>query len=144
MTRLTLDQASTILEAALAKGRADDMNPLTIAVLDDGGHLKAFKREDGPGAAMRPQVAMGKAFAAVGMGRPTRTLGLMAQERPHFLNALAAASDGRFIPVPGGVLIRDGEGEVIGSVGVSGDTSDNDAASAAAGIEAAGLTADDG
>ncbi len=144
MTRLTLDQASTIVEAALAKGRAEDMNPLTIAVLDDGGHLKAFKREDGPGAAMRPQVAMGKAFAAVGMGRPTRTLGLMAEQRAHFVNALAVASDGRFIPVPGGVLIRDGDGEIIGSVGVSGDTSDNDSACAVAGIEATGLTADDG
>ena len=70
--------------------------------------------------------------------------GLMAEERPHFLNALAAASNGRFIPVPGGVLIRDADGDVIGSVGVSGDTSDNDAACAVAGIEAAGLTADDG
>lgn len=140
MAKLTLEQANTILNATLAKGRELGLNPLTVAVLDDGGSLKSFQREDGPGAAMRPQVAIGKAFGAVGMGRSSRALGAMAGERAHFLAALSAASNGRLIPVPGGVLIKDGD-EIIGSVGVSGDTSDNDEAAAVAGIEAAGLKA---
>ena len=116
------------------------MNPLTVAVVDDGGHLKAFKREDGPGAALRPQVATGKAAGAVGMGRSSRQLGAMAAERPHFVNALVGAAQGRLIPVPGGVLIKDGD-EIVGAVGISGDTSDNDELAAVAGIEAAGLSA---
>ncbi len=140
MAKLTLDQAQTIVEKALAKGREMKMNPLTVSVVDDGGHLKAFARSDGPGAALRPQVATGKAFGAVGMGRSSRQLGGMFQERPHFGAALVAASEGRLVPVPGGVLIKSGE-EIIGAVGVSGDTSDNDELAAVAGIEAAGLTA---
>lgn len=142
MAKLTLEQASTIVDATLQKGKEMGLNPLTIAVVDDGGSLKAFKRDDGPGAAMRPAVATGKAFGAVGMGRSSRMLAGMAQERPHFVNALAAASGGRLIPVPGGVLIKDGDGEIIGAVGVSGDTSDNDEAAAIAGIEAARLRAE--
>ncbi len=141
MAKLTLELATIILDTTLAKGKEAGMNPLTVAVLDDGGSLKAFKREDGPGAAMRPHVAYGKAYGAVGMGRSSRMLGQMAQERPHFANALVGVSDGRFVPVPGGVLIKDSDGEIIGSVGVSGDTSDNDEAAAVAGIEAAGLQA---
>jgi uncharacterized protein GlcG (DUF336 family) len=139
MSKLSLEQASTIVQAALKKGRDMGLNPLTVAVLDDGGSLKSFAREDGPGAAMRPQIAMGKAFASVGMGRSSRALGNMATERPHFANALVGAAGGRFIPVPGGVLICDAADEIIGAVGVSGDTSDNDEAAALAGIEAAGL-----
>ncbi len=141
MAKLTLEQASIIVDATLAKGKELGLNALTVAVLDDGGHLKAFKREDGPGAAMRPHVAYGKAYGAVGMGRSTRMLAGMAEERPHFAAALVGVSEGRFVPVPGGVLIKDGDGEIIGSVGVSGDTSDNDEAAAVAGIEAAGLEA---
>ena len=141
MTRLTLEQASAIVEATLAKGAEMALNPLTVAVLDDGGSLKAFKRQDGPGAALRPQVATGKAFGAVGMGRSSRMLDTMAKERPHFMNALVGASQGRVVPVPGGVLIKDSGGDIIGAVGVSGDTSDNDEAAAVAGIEAAGLEA---
>ena len=140
MARLTLEQAATIVDVSLAKGREMGLNPLTVAVVDDGGHLKAFKREDGPGAALRPQIATGKAAGAVGMGRSSRRLGEMAAERPHFVNALAAAAQGRLVPVPGGVLIEDG-GEIVGAVGVSGDTSDNDETVAVAGIEAAGLSA---
>ena len=140
MARLTLEQAATIVDVTLAKGREMGLNPLTVAVVDDGGNLKAFKREDGPGAALRPQVATGKAVGAVGMGRSSRRLGAMAAERPHFVNALAAAAGGRLIPVPGGVLIEDGD-EIVGAVGVSGDTSDNDETVAVAGIEAAGLAA---
>lgn len=140
MTKLTLDRASTIVEEALAAGRRMGLNPLTVSVVDDGGHLKCFKREDGPGAARRPQIATGKAFGAVGMGRSSRALGAMAAERPHFVGALVDASQGRLVPVPGGVLVKDGE-EIVGAVGVSGDSSDNDEAAAVAGIEAAGLAA---
>lgn len=140
MAKLTLDQADTIVRQALAKGHEMKLNPLTVAVVDDGGNLKAFAREDGPGAALRPQVATGKAFGAVGMGMSTRALNERVLERPHFGVALVGASDGRFVPVPGGVLVKDGD-EVIGAVGVSGDTSDNDEAAAVAGIEAAGLQA---
>lgn len=144
MTRLTLDQASAIIDGALARRKEQGLRPLTIAVLDDGGNLKAFKREDGPGAALRPQIAFGKAFGAVGMGIPSRQIEQRALDRPHFATALVGASGGRLVPVAGGVLIKDGDGEVIGAVGVSGDTSDNDAACGVAGIEAAGLVADDG
>ena len=140
MAKLTLEQAAAIVDEAIRTGRDRGMNPLTVSVVDDGGHLKAFKREDGPGAALRPQVATGKAFGAVGMGRSSRALGAMAAERPHFVGALSDVAQGRLVPVPGGVLIKDGE-EVIGAVGVSGDTSDNDEIAAVAGIEAAGLNA---
>ena len=141
MARLTLEQASTIVDATLAKGAELGLNALTVAVVDDGGHLKAFKRQDGPGAALRPHVATGKAAGAVGMGRSSRAISEIAAERPQFVNALVGASQGRLIPVPGGVLIKAGDGEIIGAVGVSGDTSDNDEAAGVAGIEAAGLQA---
>jgi len=144
MGSVTLDQASTIVDAALAKAGELGLRPLTVAVLDDGGNLKMFKRQDGPGAALRPHIAIGKAWGAVGMGVPSRALEQRALERPYFVNALVGASGGRLVPVAGGVLIRNGEGEIIGSVGISGDTSDNDEACAVAGIEAAGLTADTG
>lgn len=140
MAKLTLDQAQTIVQKTLEKGHEIGLNPLTVAVVDDGGNLKAFAREDGPGAALRPQVATAKAFGAVGMGMSTRALGNLALDRPHFSAALVGASEGRFIPVPGGVLIKDGD-EIVGAVGVSGDTSDNDETAAVAAIEAAGLSA---
>jgi uncharacterized protein GlcG (DUF336 family) len=140
MSRLTLEQASTIADAALAAGKAANLAPLTVAVLDDGGHLKVFKKEDGA-SVMRYEIAVGKAWGAIGFGKPTRVLAGIAEERPAFMNAIVAASGGRLIPVPGGVLIRDATGDVIGSVGVTGDTSDNDEVAAVAGIEAAGLTA---
>ena len=139
MTKLTLDQAMTIVQKTLEKGTELGLNPLTIAVVDDGGNLKAFARADGPGAALRPQIATGKAFGAVGMGISSRAIAERVVERPHFGVALVGASEGRLVPVPGGVLIKDG-GEIIGAIGVSGDSSDNDEAAAAAGIEAAGLT----
>lgn len=140
MAKLTLEKAQTIVQKAYEKAAEMGLNPLTIAVLDDGGHLKAFARADGPGAALRPQIAMGKAFGAVGMGRSSRQLNDLFLDRPHFGVALVGASEGRLVPVPGGVLIKDGD-EIIGSVGVSGDTSDNDEAAAVAGIEAAGFSA---
>tara|TARA_B100000686_G_C16601225_1_gene868739 strand:- start:601 stop:1026 length:426 start_codon:yes stop_codon:yes gene_type:complete len=137
--KLTLEQANTIVSKSLAKGRELNLKPLTVSVVDDGGNLKAFAREDGPGAALRPQVATGKAFGAVGMGISSRAINERVLERPHFGVALVGASEGRLVPVPGGVLIKNAE-EIIGAVGISGDTSDNDEAAAVAGIEAAGLT----
>ena len=143
MARLTLGQATKIVEAALAKGRALGLAPLTVAVLDDGGHLKAFAREDGSGI-MRPQIATGKAWGALGMGFGSRTFVKRAADNPAFFTALYAASEGRLFPAPGGVLDKDKAGEVVGAVGISGDTSDKDEACALAGIEAAGLTGEPG
>lgn len=142
MSKLTLDQATRIVDMALETGAKMKLRPLTVAVLDDGGHLKAFKRQDGPGAPLRPYVAMGKAWGAVGMGFHSRELEVRAKDRPHFMTALVAASAGRIIPVAGGVLIKDKNGDTLGAVGVSGDTSDNDEACAIAGIKAAGLVSD--
>jgi len=138
-TVLSLDQASTIVDAALAAGRAANMMPLTVVVLDSGGHMVAMKREDGSGI-VRADVATGKAWGALGVGVSSRALGDNNKDRPVFLGALAAASQGRCVPVAGGVLICDADGEAIGAVGISGDNSDNDEHCAIAGIKAAGLT----
>jgi uncharacterized protein GlcG (DUF336 family) len=143
MSELTLAQASTIIEAAFAKSAELKFKPLTVAVLDAGGHLKAFQKQDGS-SMLRFEIAFGKAYGALGVGAGSRWLHATALDRPHFVQALTAMADGRLIPVPGGVLIRDGEGKVIGAVGISGDTSDNDEIAAVAGIEAAGFTADKG
>jgi uncharacterized protein GlcG (DUF336 family) len=143
---INLSQAATIVEAALKKGRETGCAPLAVAVLDDGGHLKAFAREDGAGI-LRPQIAFGKAWGALGMGLGSRTFAKRIAEQPgapSFFNALAVMSDGRVVPVPGGVLIRDASKAVIGAVGITGDTSDKDEACALAGIQAAGLTGDTG
>jgi len=138
---VTLVQASQIIDTALDVGRSNDFMPLTVAVLDPGGHLVAFKREDHSGI-LRPQIATGKAWGALGMGAPSRMLRDRLASRPHFIAALTAASDGRFIPVPGGVLIRSGTGHIVGAVGVSGDTSERDELCAVRGIQAAGLDPD--
>jgi uncharacterized protein GlcG (DUF336 family) len=140
---LTLTQASTIVDIALATARDMELVPMTVAVLDAGGHLVAFKREDRSGI-LRYDIAYGKAWGALGMGFGSRTLYERAANTPQFFNALYAASGGRVVTNPGGVLIRDAEGEIIGAVGISGDTSDKDEACAIAGIEAAGLSADPG
>ena len=143
---ITLSQAMTIVQTALQKGRETDCAPLAVAVLDDGGHLKAFGREDGAGI-LRPQIAFGKAWGALGMGLGSRNFAKRIAEQPAapaFFSALAAMSEGRVVPVPGGVLIRDGSKIVIGAVGISGDTSDKDEVCAVAGVEAAGLKADAG
>lgn len=139
-TLLSLTQASTIIDAALAAGRAKNFMPLTVVVLDNGGHLIALKREDGSGI-LRTDVAIGKAWGALGLGLSSRAIGANNTDRPAFLNALAAASDGRCVPVAGGVLIADTDGAVIGAVGISGDNSDNDEHCALEGIKAAGLSA---
>jgi uncharacterized protein GlcG (DUF336 family) len=138
---ITLDNANAIVAAALAEGRRLKLMPLSVAVLDAGGHLVAFNREDRSGI-MRAEVAMGKAWGALGMGVNTRLLRDRLADRPSFQAALAVASGGRFVPVPGGVLIRDADRTVIGAVGISGDTSDKDEACAIAGIKAAGLRSD--
>ena len=142
MSVVTLAQASTIVDAALKKGRETSCAPLTVAVLDAGGHLVAFKREDKSGL-LRFDIAFGKAWGALGMGFGSRTLAERAANTPQFFTMLAAASGGRIVTNPGGVLIRDG-GDVVGAVGISGDTSDKDEACAVAGITAAGLKADPG
>lgn len=138
MPKLTLAQASTIVDAALAEGRKRNFAPLTVAVLDAGGHLVAFKREDGSGI-LRFDIAYGKAWGSLGMGFGSREIGDRAQRQPVFIGALAAVSGGRVVPAAGGVLIDDGHGEVIGAVGISGDNSDNDEICSVAGIQAAGL-----
>jgi 3-hydroxyisobutyrate dehydrogenase len=139
-TALTLAQADRIIDGALKKGRDLKCPPLAIAVLDAGGHLIAFRREDRSGI-MRHDIAVGKAWGALGMGFGSRELSARASKQPMFITALMAVSAGRLVPVPGGVLIKDAAGEIVGSVGVSGDTSDHDERCGVAGIEAAGLTA---
>jgi uncharacterized protein GlcG (DUF336 family) len=143
MTNVSLAQASIIVDTALAKGRELKLYPLTVVVLDAGGHLVAMKREDKSGI-LRTQIATGKAWGTLGMGFGGREFARRAAAGGVFLQALMAASDGRIVPAPGGVLIRDKAGDIIGAVGISGDTSDKDEACAVAGIAAAGLSADTG
>jgi uncharacterized protein GlcG (DUF336 family) len=140
MTSLNLLQANTIIDAALGEGRKRNLAPLVVAVLDAGGHLIAFQRGDGAGFA-RFDIAYGKAWGALGMGFGTRELAERAAKFPAFVSAIAAATQGRMIPSPGGVLIRNAAGDIIGAVGISGDLGDKDELCAIAGIEAAGLTA---
>jgi uncharacterized protein GlcG (DUF336 family) len=146
MAGITLGQAMTIVDAALRKAREMGCAPLAVAALDDGGHLKAFAREDGAGI-VRPQIAMGKAWGAIGMGMGSRAFARRVAEQPQqraFFSALNAMSGGRVVPAAGGVLIKDGQGVVVGAVGISGDVSDKDEACALAGIAAAELTGDTG
>lgn len=135
--KLTLEQASIIVDKAIAKARELKIRPLCVAVLDDGGHLKALKREDGAGL-LRPQIAIGKAWGSLGMGESSREIGQRLKERPTFLGALSAMSEGKVVPVPGGVLIMKDNG-IIGAAGISGASSDDDEACAIEGIRAAGL-----
>jgi uncharacterized protein GlcG (DUF336 family) len=140
---VTLAQASTIVDVALKKAHDNKLAPLTVAVLDAGGHLVAYKREDNSGI-LRFDIAYGKAWGALGMGFGSRTLAGRAAKTPQFFTMLAAASGGRMVTNPGGVLIRDAGGAIVGACGISGDTSDKDEMCAVAGIEAAGLKADPG
>lgn len=144
MTALTLAQASTIVDKALEKGRELKLQPLTVVVLDAGGQLKAMKRDDGS-SLLRPEIAMGKAWGTLGMGFGGREFARRAAANPVFLQALMAASGGRIVPAPGGVLIRAGAGgDIIGAVGISGDASDKDEICAVHGINSAGLVPDTG
>ena len=143
MSGLTLAQASTIVDAALRKGRELNLAPLTVVVLDAGGHPVALKREDRSGI-MRVDVATGKAWGALGVGAGSRVMFERSEKQPVFVAALAAVSQGRMVPVPGGVIVRGDSGDIVGAVGISGDLSDQDEACAVAGIEAAGLNAQTG
>lgn len=140
MTLLTLDQAQTIVSAALQKAREMDFEPMTVCVVDAGGTIKAMSREDGSGL-VRPDIAFAKAWGSVGMGLPGRELNRRNDIMPHFFGALNIVSQGRVVPMPGGVLIIN-DGVLVGAVGVTGDTPDNDEIAALAGVEAAGLTPD--
>lgn len=138
---LPLSVAEHIVDEAIAVRTREGLLPLAVAVLDAGGNLVAFKREDG-GGVLRFDIAFGKAWAALGMGMATRLIRDRLASRPAFQGALAAASDGRFIPVPGGVLILDPGGVAIGAVGISGDASDKDEYCAIHAVKAAGLRPD--
>jgi uncharacterized protein GlcG (DUF336 family) len=140
---VTLAQASTIVDAALKKARELKQMSQTVVVLDSGGHLVCAKREDGSGI-VRFEIAVGKAYGSLGMGWGSRTMMERAAQNPNFLTSIVAASGGRLVPNPGGVLIRDANNAVLGAIGISGDTADNDEIIAVAGIEAAGLKADPG
>lgn len=141
MDQLTLASANTIINSALSYARQLDLAPLAVVVMDAAGCPVAMQREDGS-TLLRPQIAQAKAWGAVAMGMPSRALGVIAAERPAFMNSLVALADGKMAPVPGGVLIRAHGGHLLGAVGVSGDLSDRDEACAIAGIHAAGLLAD--
>jgi uncharacterized protein GlcG (DUF336 family) len=143
MAQITLAKARRILSVALKAGRAMELKPLAIVILDAGGHVKAFEREDGA-SPMRFEVARGKVYGAVAMGLGSRALMARAESQPYFVAALNGAADGRLVPVPGGVLVKSAKGEILGAVGVTGDVSDNDEAVAIKGIEAAGFVADPG
>ena len=143
MNTILLEQADLIADKALQKGRELKFAPLTVAVLDAGGQLKVLKRED-DSSLLRPEIALGKAWGVLGMGFGGRELARRAEQMPVFFTALNAMSGGRMVPLAGGVLIRNKTGQVIGSVGISGDNSDNDETCAVHGVEAAGLTADTG
>lgn len=138
---LPLETASKILDHALVLARKESMLPLTVVVLDSGGHLVAMKSENGSGV-VRFNIALGKAWGALGMGMSSRDIRDRMSSRPQFQNAIMAASDGRMIPVPGGVLIEDKSGVTIGAVGISGDTSEKDEYCAIAAIQHAGFVSD--
>jgi uncharacterized protein GlcG (DUF336 family) len=135
---LTLTQANTIITAALAKSKEAGYKPMGIVVLDDAGNLKAFAREDGA-SMFRFEVAQGKAWGAVGMGASSRVLGQRAKDNPNFFVSLAATAQGKFLPQTGAVLIKDASGNVLGAVGASGGTGDEDEAICMAGVAAVGL-----
>ncbi len=143
MTDLSLAKALEIITAALAKGGDLGLKPLAVVVLDAGGHVKAFQRQDGA-SMMRFEIASGKAYGALAVGVGSRWLNAQAETRPHFLEGLSNVSGGKIVAVPGGVLIKNSGGAIIGAVGITGDTSDNDEIAAIAGIQAAGFTADAG
>jgi uncharacterized protein GlcG (DUF336 family) len=135
---ITLDQARAIIAGTRAAGREQGFKPLTVVVLDAGGHVVAAEKEDGS-STKRFEIAFGKAHGAIAFGLGSRTLYERAQEHPTFIGSVTVAIGGALVPAPGGVLIRDAEGTLLGAVGVSGDNSDNDETAALAAIESAGL-----
>ncbi|MBS7537808.1 GlcG/HbpS family heme-binding protein [Ancylobacter lacus] len=143
MTTLTLQAAQTIVATALDHCRAGGFKPMGVVVLDARGALKAAAIEDGS-ALKRSEIAHGKAYGALALGIGSRSIFKRAKEQAFFVASVSHVAGGALVPVPGGVLIRDAAGEIVGAVGISGDTSDNDEAAALAGIAAAGLTGDPG
>jgi uncharacterized protein GlcG (DUF336 family) len=141
MTRLTLTHANQIIQIAIKTARGLQLAPLTVVVLDEAGHLKAMQREDGA-TMLRQQIATAKAWGAVNMGISSRALATVAEQRPDFMNALINLSEGKVMPITGGVLIRDQDNAIIGAVGVSGDVSDHDELCAITGIEVVGFKAE--
>lgn len=140
MPVLTLKKANQIINGALATARHLNLAPLTVVVLDENGFVKAMQREDGA-TNLKKDIAMAKAWGAVNMGMSSRSLAVVAEQRPAFMNALVDISEGKVMPVPGGVLIRNEDNHIIGAVGISGDVSDQDERSAVAGIKEAGFIA---
>ena len=136
---ISLRKARTIIRKTLEKGREMELKPLSVVVLDAGGHVIAFERED-KAAPGRFAVAHGKAYGCVMLGMAGSAQMQRAEDQAYFMNAINGLYGGQVVPVPGGILVRDSKGRLLGAVGVKGDTSDNDAAAGAAGIEAAGLT----
>ena len=143
MPDLTLDAAQTILSAALEAAREKSLKPLAVAVYDARGALRAFAAEDGT-SLRRAEVAMGKAQGALAMGLGSRALYKRAADQPYFIAAVTHAVGGRLIPVPGGVLIREAGGGLVGAIGISGDTSDNDEAVGGPPLQAPGGSAGTG
>jgi len=139
MPEITLRRARQIIKAAIAKGREMEFKPLSVVILDAGGHVKAFEREDGasPG---RFAIAHGKAYGAIMLGMPGSAQMARAEQQAYFMNAVNGVFGGQVVPVPGGILVRDAKGNLLGAVGVTGDTSDNDVVAGLAGLEAVGLT----
>ncbi|WP_369959450.1 heme-binding protein [Pseudomonas benzenivorans] len=143
MSTLNLNTATLISNRALAVGREIGAAPLTVAMLDAGGHLISLQREDGA-SLLRPQIAIAKAWGALALGKGSRLIAADAQQRPAFIGAVNNLAGGNLVPAPGGVLIRDEEGEVIGAIGITGDTSDIDERCAISAVESQGLEADPG
>ena len=141
MSEVTLSQSDNIINAILTRARELDCRPISVVVTDPGAHVKAFRKEDGS-AMMRFEMALGKAYAALALGRSSSLVRVRTEERPLFMNYLINASGGRIFPEGGGMLIRDARGELIGAVGVTGDTQERDEELAAHGIRAAGLKTD--
>ena len=143
MSALTLKLATQLATQALTAGRTISAAPLTIAVLDSGGHLVTLQREDGA-SLLRPQIAIGKAWGAIALGKGSRLLAVDAQQRPAFFAALNSTGQGSVVPAPGGVLIRDQAGNLLGAIGISGDLSDIDEQVAIKAVQALDLRADGG
>lgn len=137
---IDLETARSVIAATRSSAREKGLKPLTVVVLDAGGHVVAVEREDGS-SIKRYEIAFGKAHGALALGMGSRSLMARAEQQPYFIAAATSAIGGALVPVPGGVLARDSGGALLGAVGVSGDTSDNDEAAAVAGLESAGLVA---
>ena len=142
MTTITMAQADRIIDAAIARGVELNCRPISVIVVEPGCKVKAFKKEDGA-SMIRFEMAFGKAYSSLALGRSSKLVRVRAQEKPIFMDYLIATSGGEMFPEGGGLLIRDADGEVIGAVGVTGDTEDRDEELAAHGIHAAGLKTDD-